>query len=925
MTPERWAQIKEIFAAIVDQPPTARAEALERVSSTDPDLRSQVEHLLSQHDKAGQFMEATPPLSAVQITSVRLEPGTLLAGRYQIERFLGSGGMGEVYAAADRELGELVALKIIRPEGPAGAAMMERLRREVQLARRVTHPNVCRVFDLGRHTQPGEDVIFLTMELIGGETLADRLERDGKIRGPEALAIAGQLCQALEAAHHAGILHRDFKCGNVMLIGSGDQVRAVVTDFGIARGIQSQSDSQAPTASQSMLAGTPAYMSPEQLVGQPLTAASDIYSLGLVLYEMVTGARPFRADSQLNEAVKRLNEPPQPPIKEAPEISETWNQTILKCLEREPGRRFASAHEVAESLQGKPGVLLPVARGWNYRLLWGTSLLVVVAALAFFLRDRIWSPRLPEQKHLAVLPFTFAGSDPSDNAATYGLAQSLSANLARLQPTESTLWVAPWSQTRNRAPGSPGNAAKALGVNLLITGSVEKKGDRFRVRADLKDATTLKTLRSQTLEVAQAERATIEDALLERVASMLQLNVPAGMLHHLPGDETTVPGAYEFYEQGRGYLLHFDADNVERAIGLLQKAVEQDPNFALAYANLAYAYAWKFHRTQDPKWRDLAKQEAAKAAALNDNLASVHLALAMVHRDTGDIDHAVEEFQRALRLDPADDETLNLLALTYDDAGRALQAESLLKDAVKRNPANWVNYNFLGAFYYRHAQYTQAEPLLRAASQLAPDSPSPLSNLGGALLAQGRYKEAEEILTRALAIKPSALGYSNLGIAQFYQARYQDAAQTFQKAAELRPGDDRLWRNLGDACALAGEPAKAADAYAKAVQQVQKLLALRPHDPQLLQNLALYYAKQGEKQKAQSTLAQAARFSTKDPEFIFNTGVIYELTGQRDRALSELHTALRSGYSLSEIQNAPELSQLRADKRYPEILGGPPN
>ena len=128
---------------------------------------------------------------------------------------------------------------------------------------------------------------------------------------------------------------------------------------------------------------------------------------------------------------------------------------------------------------------------------------------------------------------------------------------------------------------------------------------------------------------------------------------------------------------------------------------------------------------------DLAQREAAKAAALNDNLASVHLALAMVDRDTGDIDHAVEEFQRALRLDPADDETLNLLALTYDDAGRALQAESLLKDAVKRNPANWVNYNFLGAFYYRHAQYAQAEPLLRAASQLAPDSPSPLSNLGG--------------------------------------------------------------------------------------------------------------------------------------------------------------------------------------------------
>ncbi|HEX4604928.1 MAG TPA: protein kinase [Candidatus Angelobacter sp.] len=938
MTPERWAQIKEVFVAVADQPASARDVTLDRLCLDDDDLRLQVEQLLSQHGKAGQFMEATPPLPAARATSERLEPGSHLSGRYQITKFLGSGGMGEVYAADDLELGEQVALKVIRQEGRVGPAMLDRLRREVQLARRVTHPNVCRVYDLGRHTQPGHDLIFLTMELIAGETLAERLRREGKISSTDALAVAVQLCHALDAAHHAGVLHRDFKCGNVMLIGSGEQVRAVVTDFGIARWIQPQTDTQS-NASQTMPAGTPAYMSPEQLAGQPLTAASDIYALGLVLYEMVTGARPFRADSPLAEAFKRLNEPPEPPIKATPELSENWNYTILKCLEREPGKRFASAQEVIESLRGTAAASAPSAR-WpgktsihrtathnrSIRRNWiAAALLFVLAALGFAVRDRIWSPRLPAQKHVAVLPFTFAGNDPSDGATTYGLAQSLSANLARLQPTESSLWVAPWSQTRSRKADGVGNAAAALGVNLLVTGSVEKNGERFRVHADLKDALTFKSLRSQIVDVPQAERVTLEDTLLERVAGMLQVKLPAGMLHHLPVDETVVPGAYEFYEQGRGYLLHFDGDNVERAIGLFQKAVEQDPNFALAYANLAYAYAWKFHRTQDTKWRDLAKQNAGKAKALNDDLASTHLALAMVGRDTGDIDAAVNEFQRALRLDPADDETLNLLALTYDDAGQTLQAESLLKDAVKRNPANWVNYNFLGSFYYRHAQYAQAELLLRAATQLAPDNPSPLNNLSGVLLAEGKYKDAEEILGRAITVKPTKAGYSNLGYAQFYQARYKDAAQMFQKAAELSPADDRLSRNLGDAYALAGEPAKAADAYARAVQQVQKLLALRPRDPQLLQNLALYYAKLGRKQNAQGILAQAVRFSTRDPEFIFNTGVIYELTGQRDRALRELHEALRSGYSLSELQNAPELSQLRADKRYPQIVSGPPD
>jgi Flp pilus assembly protein TadD len=487
------------------------------------------------------------------------------------------------------------------------------------------------------------------------------------------------------------------------------------------------------------------------------------------------------------------------------------------------------------------------------------------------------------------------------------------------------LWVAPWSQTRNRSASAPGNVAASLGINLLITGSVEKNGDRFLVHADLKDAATFKNLRSRTVEVPQAERVTLEDKLFEQVAAMLQLMVPVGMLHHLPVDETVVPGAYEFYEQGRGYLLRYDSESVDRAIGLFQKAIEQDPNFALAYANLAYAYAWKFHQKQEAKWRELAKENAAKAAALNDRLASTHLALAMVARDSGNVEDAANEFQKALRLDPTDDETLNLLALTYDDAGRTLQAESLLKDAVKRNSANWVNYNFLGSFYYRHAQYAQAEPLLRAATELAPDSPSPLSNLGGVLLAEGRYKDAESVLKRAVAVKPNWIGYSNLGTALFHQARYQEAAQMFEKAAELRPADDRLSRNLGDAYTLMGEPVKADEAFTRAVQQAQKLLALRPTDPQLLQNLALYYAKLGQKANAQSTLARADRYSSHDPEFIFTSGIIDELIGQRDRALSELQSALRLGYSLSEIQNAPELAQLRKDKRYARIVGRPLN
>src|SRR5579863_5415074 len=281
MNSERWGQIKETFAAVVDMPPSERPNALAELCQNDLELKSEVERLLTQHDDMGGFLESSSPPGRGIFAGQRFADDEIVAGRYRITEFLGEGGMGAVYAAEDQELGEQIAIKIIRQETPFGSNMLERLRREVQLARRVTHPNVCRVFDLGRQEQQGHDVIFLTMELIHGETLATRLQREGKISPSEALLIATQLCEALDAAHQVGVLHRDFKTSNVMLAGQGEHVRVVITDFGIARLMSGTKDSSAASVTQGGVVGTPAYMSPEQLLEKQLTIASDIYSLGL--------------------------------------------------------------------------------------------------------------------------------------------------------------------------------------------------------------------------------------------------------------------------------------------------------------------------------------------------------------------------------------------------------------------------------------------------------------------------------------------------------------------------------------------------------------------------------------------------------------------------------------------------------------------
>jgi tetratricopeptide (TPR) repeat protein/tRNA A-37 threonylcarbamoyl transferase component Bud32 len=290
--------------------------------------------------------------------------GETVAGRYRVVRFLAQGGMGEVYEVEDLELRERAALKTVRPEVGADMAV-ERFRREIQLARKVTHPNVCRIFDVFYHRAPeaGSDqpIIFLTMELLAGETLSERLRRGAPLPPDEALPIARQVCLGLEAAHQAGIIHRDLKPGNVVLVPARGGVRAVVTDFGLAR-LEAGHGAEDPAAPSLTgaggLVGTPAYLAPEQLDGGEISTAVDIYALGIVLYEMATGTVPFVGDSVLATAVKRLKETPVSPRVHVPGLDRRWEAAILRCLEREPAARFGSPLEVLAALTGdEPGAM----------------------------------------------------------------------------------------------------------------------------------------------------------------------------------------------------------------------------------------------------------------------------------------------------------------------------------------------------------------------------------------------------------------------------------------------------------------------------------------------------------------------------------------------------------------------------------------
>lgn len=358
-----WEHLKELFEGLADLTPDQRAAHLDKLCGAEPSLRAELEKLLEADEKARSFMQV-PAIhwssSTVTTSPAVFSAGEQVAGRFRIVRFLGQGGMGQVYQAEDEVLGGFVALKAIRPEIASDEQTLERFKQEVRLAKEVTDENVCRVFDLDHHNVPP----FITMELVEGETLSRRLHK-GRMTTAEALPLIEQMAQGLNAAHRKGIIHRDLKPGNIMLTGTGHgAVRVKVMDFGLARSLEGN------TSLAGRKVGTPDYMAPELLAGGRATVASDIYALGLVMFEMVTGTKP---------AFDRSREPARSPCALIPGLDPSWETAILGCLERDPARRISSTIEVADVIRGKTSLWRWV-RG-HRRVMWAAGL----ALLSLFL------------------------------------------------------------------------------------------------------------------------------------------------------------------------------------------------------------------------------------------------------------------------------------------------------------------------------------------------------------------------------------------------------------------------------------------------------------------------------------------------------------------------------------------------------------
>jgi eukaryotic-like serine/threonine-protein kinase len=790
MTPERWQQLKQIFQSALERKPAERSAFLNQACAGDPALRSEVESLISSHDQAGNSIEAMAAEAATEmLANDRAIVGKQI-GRYRVLSHIGRGGMGEVFLAQDATLGRKVALKLLRAEFTGNEDRLRRFRQEARAASNLNHPNILTIYEIGSE----DSTHFMATEYVEGETLRQRMA-SARMKLSQALDVAIQVAGALAAAHEAGIVHRDIKPENVMVRRDG---YAKVLDFGLAKLTErapASSDSLWPTLGKvetnpGVVMGTVQYMSPEQARGLEVDARTDIFSLGVVLYELVAGRAPFEGVTTSDVIVSLLDREP-PPLKNlaSEQIPADLDWIITKTLRKNPDERYQTSKELFVDLQRLRQKLeieshlersvLPEASGGATaanaavhsttkrteqlrhflsarRTIFYAAVLTILmlGALAYVWHWRQTSvaPQA-EIKSLAVLPLRSL-NHTGDNYMGLGIADAV---IRRISQT-GELTVRPTSAVRKYINEEVDSleVARQLNVDAVFEGTVQRDGDRLRVSVNLLRTSNGELLWADSFDMRSTDIFTIQDEVAQQVAARLRLQLNPTQQMRLAKRATSNAVAYEYYVKGmysldqRGWTIEAKPQ-MEATIALFKQAIGADPQYALAHAQLAYAYAWMAIFIElDPVWVEYARQEMLQAEALDSQLAEPHVArhlilwsayegyqteaairelllarqlnpsighleLGVIYWHNGLEAQAGRELQRALEIDPTSEKVKEEIYNSTILSGRADEGLAAQQRYFNRGP----NLKY----YLEKNRLNDAHPLLEQALAKDPNNP----------------------------------------------------------------------------------------------------------------------------------------------------------------------------------------------------------
>jgi len=823
------------------------------------------------------------PTETLETPKQELTTGFTFAGRYQIIEELGKGGMGKVYKVLDKEINGKVALKLIKPEVSSDEKIIERFRNELKMARDIAHKNVCRMYDLNKE----KGTYYITMEYVSGEDLKSMIRMTGQLSMGAAVNICKQVCEGLAEAHRLGVVHRDLKPQNIMIDREGN---ARIMDFGIARSLKAKGITGA-----GVMIGTPEYMSPEQVEGKEVDQRSDIYSLGIILYEMVTGRVPFEGDTPFTIGMKHKGETPKEPKELNAQIPDDLNRVILRCMEKDKERRYQSAGEVRSELtkigEGIPTTERVVPKRktitskeitvqFSVRKLF-IPVLVFIALIAAGIAILQLLPRkravpIPSDKpSLAVMYFKNNTGDESLDHWRSALSDLLITDLAQSRYirvlSEDRLFSILSELNQLEAKSYSSKVLEQVAVqgrvNHILQGNYTKAGDTFRINITLQEAKTWELVGSEKVEgIGEKSFYSMVDELTRRIKASFKLSaeeIASDIDKEVGKITTSSPEAYKYYSEGSKYYRR-EVD-FPKSIQFLEKAIAIDPEFAMAYRNMAQVYS---NMGLESKWREYIQ----KAFDLSDRVSDRER-----YRIWGDFYRQSEK--------------------TYD---KAIEAYNKL---LQLYPADWIGNNYLGEVYRYIEQWDNAIEYYRVPIQNKIESNIPYLNLGEIYAAKGLYDRAREIYESSIHnVTDSAWTRRYLAENYLCQEKYDLALAEADKAHSLDPSSPFNLTLKGDIYHCQGDLIKAEEEY-------RKLLEVEEPAAHLTGKLRLgaLYLLQGKFKKSKYQYKQAIEMAKnlgeKNRKSMVHIELAYMLriSGNPEEALKEYDNAWNNYVEIESI------------------------
>jgi tetratricopeptide (TPR) repeat protein/TolB-like protein/predicted Ser/Thr protein kinase len=848
----------------------------------------------------------------------------LSIGPFRVLRKLGVGGMGEVFLAEDERLGRRVALKCPSEHWLELPDARARLQREARAAAQLNDPRIAAVYDV----LEVDDRPYIIMEYVDGEPLSS-LVTHGPVPVERAIEIGVQLAEALAVAHASGVIHRDVKPGNVMLTSDG---RLKVLDFGLAR---TNDPSAGALTAPGQVLGTPGYISPEQLLGRPADARSDVFGAGAILYELLTGRPPTADIDPKKRGLSALLEPIPDISLVNPSIPREVCAVVMKALAREPGDRFQSATELAGALSGaatalheRPTRLITSIprHPWNSRWVRMAAIGFLVAALGVPL-VRWWrgSPHsgTPIVVHglpvIAVLPLTNLSSDAMLNYIGAGLADTISTKLAGV----SAISVVSRAEIRDAMDRTPevSKVCRSLGVSYAVTGGVQQSGDRLQITINLLSPDGRTIVHGGIYQDSTQNLFELQRRIAEDLTSKIVGTVSATDRAQLARTSTsTSVDAISAYWRGRALMDKAGPDPIDPAIAAFGDCIRYDAGFALGYAGLGGAYWRKYEQTKDPQWAAKAIDAAERGRQIAPEQAEVRIALATVYKGSGRTQDAIAELRKVLDLQPSNYDAHITLGDIQSDGGHLQEAETEYTAAQQIRPDYWWTYRQLGLLQMASRRFDEAIKSFEKITELQPDSPFGYQLLGTVHGTMFDLDAATRDYENAMAHGGSFGTYSSLGTVYYLQGRFADAVQSYRHAIELRPKSGKTYWNLGDAYRHLRRSGDAAEAYRQAVTLLDADLRVNPKNAPARGIRATCLARLGRLDDAVVESEKAVTVAPQNQDVQYHRAVVLMLSGRLDEAVTALRQAVADGYPVELLRRDIDLVPLKQASGFQALL-----